>query len=91
MSTISDVTNRVSATMTVEAAAELAGISRTTAYAEAQRYRDSGGAHGLPNVKLGRRVLVLTARIADLLQLDPVINHSVTTDVLTGGATDPAT
>ena len=54
-------------TMTVEAAAEYIGISRATAYAEARRYRHSGGTAGLPNIKIGGRVLVLTARLTELL------------------------
>jgi hypothetical protein len=57
-----------SPTMTVGAAADYIGISRTTAYSEAQRYRDSGGAAGLLNIKLGGRVLVLTTLLNELLR-----------------------
>jgi len=56
-----------SPTMTVEVAAEYLGISRTVAYSEAQRYRDTGGRAGLPNIKLGGRVLVLTALVSELI------------------------
>ena len=56
-----------SPTMTVEEAAAYIGVSRATAYAEAQRYRDSGGTIGLPNIKLGGRVLVLTTVLIQLL------------------------
>ena len=44
-------------TMSVEDAAQLLGISRTMAYTEAARYRDTDGRCGLPNVRLGGRVL----------------------------------
>jgi hypothetical protein len=55
------------ATMTVEDAAEYVGISRTTAYSEAERYRRSRGAVGLPNLKFGGRVLVVRALLVELL------------------------
>src|SRR5829696_2627777 len=52
-------------TMSVEDAAQLLGISRTMVYTEAARYRDTDGRQGLPNVRLGGRVLVLTALLLD--------------------------
>jgi hypothetical protein len=63
-----------SPTITVEEAAEYLGISRAMAYSEAERYRRSDGAVGLPNLKFGGRVLVLTARLVELLdaKTDPV-------------------
>ena len=54
-------------TMTVEDAAKLLGISRTMAYTEAARYRATDGCHGLPNIRLGGRVLVLTAPLLDMV------------------------
>jgi hypothetical protein len=54
-------------TMTVEEAADYLGISRTMAYTEAERYRRSGGVAGLPNLKFGGRVLVITALVVNLL------------------------
>jgi hypothetical protein len=68
MRTLQSATEPHSPTMTVEAAADYIGIGRTTAYSEAQRYRDSGGAAGLPNIKLGGRVLVLKTLLNELLR-----------------------
>lgn len=59
-----------SATLAVEDAARVLGISRTTAYAEAARFRQTGGAAGLPNFRLGGRILVPKARLAALLNGD---------------------
>lgn len=44
--------------LTIEEAAQLLRIGRTTAYLQARTYRDTGGREGLPNVCLGRRKLV---------------------------------
>jgi hypothetical protein len=63
-------------TMSVEDAAQLLGISRTTAYTEAARYRATDGRHGLPNVRVGGRVLVLTALVLELVRAAPTISHS---------------
>ncbi len=49
-------------TLTVEQAGELLGISRRSAY----RAASTGD---LPTIKLGRRLLVPTARVLDLLGL----------------------
>ncbi len=48
-------------TLAIEVAAKLLGISRSTAYAEAARYRHTDGRSGLPNFRMGSRVLVLAA------------------------------
>ena len=53
----------------VEDAAQLLRISRTSAYALARRWLDSGGADGLPAVRVGRSVRIPTValeRLADL-------------------------
>ncbi len=57
-----------SPTISVEEAAEYLGISRAMAYAEAERYRRSDGAVGLPNLKFGGRVLVISALLVELLK-----------------------
>ena len=44
--------------LTIEEAAQLLRIGRTTAYLQARIYRQTGGREGLPNVCLGRRKLV---------------------------------
>lgn len=44
--------------LTIEEAARLLRIGRTTAYLQARLYRESGGRAGLPNVCFGRRKLV---------------------------------
>lgn len=44
--------------LTIEEAAALLRIGRTTAYLQARIYRQTGGREGLPNVSLGRRKLV---------------------------------
>lgn len=54
-------------TLSVEAAAELLGISRSTAYDLARRYRDSGGASGLPCIKVGGRILIVVAGLREIL------------------------
>jgi hypothetical protein len=61
-------------TVTVEEAAQYLGISRAMAYTEADRYRRTGGTVGIPNLKLGGRVLVITALLIELLKTgtDPV-------------------
>jgi hypothetical protein len=59
-------------TMTVEEAANLLGISRTMAYTEATRFRVTEGGSGLPNIRLGGRILVLTAPLLDLVRAGPL-------------------
>jgi excisionase family DNA binding protein len=51
-------------TITVEEAAELLGISRTSAYGCAAR-------NEIPTVRLGRRLVVPTARLVAMLVGDP--------------------
>ena len=57
-------------TMTVAAAAALLGISRSTAYVEAARYRTSEGECGIPNRCFGTRIVVLTAPLLEMLHVD---------------------
>lgn len=58
-------------TMTLDDAAGFLGISRSTAYALAAVYGDTRGVEGLPNVRFGARVLVLTAPLLELVQVVP--------------------
>ena len=43
--------------LTIIEAAQLLGVSRTTAYELARRYLATGGREGLPVVRLGKRLL----------------------------------
>ena len=52
--------------LTVEEAAALLRIGRTSAYALAREWRESGGRRGLPVVKLGRQLRVPRAALAEL-------------------------
>jgi hypothetical protein len=54
--------------LTIEEAARLLRIGRTTAYLQARLFHETGGREGLPNVCLGRRRLV---RLQDLLTMLP--------------------
>ena len=54
-------------TLSVEAAAALLGISRSTAYDLARRYRESEGADGLPCIKIGGRILIVVAGLREIL------------------------
>ena len=56
--------SRVPATINVEEAAKVLGISRGAAY-EAARSGE------LPTIRFGRRLLVPTARLADMLGTSP--------------------
>lgn len=58
-------------TLTVEEAAELLGVSRGTAYEAARRGE-------LPVVRIGRRLLVPRARLAELLGGDAETNGAGT-------------
>ncbi|MDP8932529.1 MAG: helix-turn-helix domain-containing protein [Actinomycetota bacterium] len=64
------------ATMTVEQAGQLLGISRRSAYRAA-------AAGDIPTIRLGRRILVPTARLYRLLSIDPA---SAVTTADTDGA-----
>jgi hypothetical protein len=57
--------------LTIEEAAALLRIGRTTAYLQARIYRQTGGREGLPNVSLGRRKLVPLNDLLHLLDRDP--------------------
>jgi transposase len=78
-------------TMTVDAAAQFLGISRSTAYTLSTRFRDTGGKEGLPNVRFGSRVLVLTAPLLELLRLSPGADtdEALTIALSTAGAPEP--
>ena len=54
--------------LTIEEAARVLRIGRTTAYIQARLYHETSGREGLPNVCLGRRRLV---RLQDLLTMLP--------------------
>lgn len=56
-------------TITVEDAAEILGVSRTSAYRAAQRGE-------IPTIRIGRRLLVPTARLLDMLgvQTPPTVD-----------------
>ena len=53
----------------VEEAAELLRISRTSAYALANRWLAAGGPEGLPAVRIGRSIRIPTAAIERLASL----------------------
>jgi excisionase family DNA binding protein len=55
----------------VEEAAQLLRISRTSAYALANRWLDSVGTEGLPALRLGRSIRIPTAAIERLADVDP--------------------
>lgn len=44
--------------LSVEAAGKALGVSRNAAYQAAREYRDTNGAEGIPNLKVGGRILV---------------------------------
>lgn len=60
--------------LTIEEAAHLLRIGRTTAYLQARIYRQTGGREGLPNVSLGRRKLVPLQNLLQLLGPTPIEN-----------------
>lgn len=55
-------------TMSVTDAAAVLGISRALAYEACREYRSGGEAGGIPNIQVGRRVLVLTEQVRKLLE-----------------------
>lgn len=63
------------ATITVEHAGQILGVSRPTAYAMANEYENTNGASGLPVIRCGRRLVVPTAALWRLLHLDPDADH----------------
>lgn len=56
-----DLQGRV--TISVGEAASLLGISRNSAYESTRRYLATGGAEGLPVLRIGRRLVVPIARL----------------------------
>jgi len=57
------------ATLTVEEAAQVLRIGRTTAYALAREWRPTGGRSGLPVLELGRTVRVPRAALDRILDV----------------------
>lgn len=57
--------------LTVEEAAKVLRVGRTTAYKLAEEWRITGGRSGLPAVKLGRRLLVRRIDLADIVGWEP--------------------
>jgi excisionase family DNA binding protein len=57
--------------LTIEEAAGILRISRTSAYKLAEEYRRSGGSSGLPHVRLGSRLLVRRADLAEITGTPP--------------------
>lgn len=53
--------------LTIEEAATLLRIGRTSAYALARRWRATGGREGLPNIELGRQLRVPGVALRRLL------------------------
>jgi len=59
---------RTARTVSVEKAAAILGISRSVAYRMANDYLASGGAEGIPVLRLGKRLVVPTVRLDLLLE-----------------------
>jgi excisionase family DNA binding protein len=55
----------------VEEAARVLRISRTSAYAQARRWLDSGGTDGLPAVRIGRSVRIPAVALDRLASTGP--------------------
>ncbi|MGH9269418.1 MAG: helix-turn-helix domain-containing protein [Acidimicrobiales bacterium] len=71
---MSALPNDLPAFLTIEEAAALLRIGRTTAYLQARIYRQTNGREGLPNVSLGRRKLVPLSDLLHLLDRDSAVN-----------------
>jgi hypothetical protein len=61
------------AVLTVEEAAAALRIGRRLAYEQAARYLATGGAEGLPVVRLGRCLRVPRAKLEALLAVEPTL------------------
>ncbi|MGH9245792.1 MAG: helix-turn-helix domain-containing protein [Acidimicrobiales bacterium] len=57
--------------LTVEEAAAVLRISRSTAYKLIEEHRSTGGRSGLPHVRLGSRRFVRRVDLATIVGLDP--------------------
>lgn len=57
------------AVMTIEEAARVLRIGRSAAYEQARRFISTGGAEGLPAVKLGRCLRVPRQALSRMLEL----------------------
>jgi excisionase family DNA binding protein len=57
--------------LTISEAAVVLRVSRTTAYKLAEEWRTSEGRSGLPVIRLGRRLVVRRADLAQLLEGAP--------------------
>jgi len=57
--------------LTVDEAAHLLRISRTSAYKLAHEWRCTAGASGLPTVRLGSRIMVRRVDLAAIVGLSP--------------------
>ena len=57
--------------LTIDEAAVVLRISRTTAYKLVNLHRRTNGAMGLPHVRLGSRLLVRRVDLADIVGMPP--------------------
>lgn len=55
--------------LSVEEVGKALGLSRNLAYEAASRYRKTGGAEGIPNVKIGGRILIPADALVRMLTL----------------------
>ncbi len=60
----------VPATMTVNEAAALYGLSRGAAYRACRSYLATDGAEGIPCIRIGKRIVVPSAAVRRQLGLD---------------------
>ena len=60
------------ATLTVEEAAQVLRIGRTTAYALAREWRTTGGRSGLPVLELGRTLRVPCVALQHMLDMNTI-------------------
>ena len=74
-STALDPNWREKATLTIEQAALVLGLSRWSAYEQARR------SDGIPTIRLGRRLIVPTARLRAMLgEIEPMNENSAPVD-----------